>query len=404
MLLFLPYRTDRTTTRVPIVTCTLAVVNVAVYLASLSDQQGIVASFGLFPAHPSMRTLLTAMFLHTGVLHLAFNMFFLLLFGPDTEDALGRLAYLAFYIGSGCAAGLLNVTAVYALMPSAADVPTIGASGAIAGVLGMYAVRFYWTKIRIFWYVGILFYPLRWGVLSIPAVIGLAVWLALQIAGGLYSVANPLAARVSYWSHIGGMLFGMLLAYTFRLGVEATKEYLMASASAGLDSRMTSSAVRSLHALLDHDPANAVAHADLAKAYALQQDPEHAIPRYEEAVRLLASEDRLDEAVDRYREMKQFYRNARLPAPIEYRIAMHLTDRGEYASALEVFAGVSSSGLPEAEASLMRMGDIHLLKLNDPRSAVVCYERFLSEYPGSAWRAAVLSSLEAARGGSPGDR
>ena len=147
-------------------------------------------------------TLLTSMFMHGGILHIAGNMLFLWVFGNNIEDALGRLKYVFFYL----AAGLVAVYSQAALDPSS-TVPTIGASGAVAGVLGAYALLH--PQARVLTLIFIIFFVT---LIEIPALILLAIWFVLQFIPALGQVATPEPGGgegIAYFAHVGGFIFGL---------------------------------------------------------------------------------------------------------------------------------------------------------------------------------------------------
>ena len=161
------------------------------------------------PAHaaavlpPAWLTLFTSMFLHAGWVHVGSNMLYLWVFGDNVEDRLGHARYLLFYVLAGMAAGLLQA----ALHP-AAQVPTVGASGAVAGVLGAYLLLYPSARIRTL--VPVLFFLT---VVDIPAGVFLLFWFFLQLWNGALTIsADPALARgVAWWAHVGGFVAGILL-------------------------------------------------------------------------------------------------------------------------------------------------------------------------------------------------
>ncbi|HEX5984225.1 MAG TPA: rhomboid family intramembrane serine protease [Solirubrobacterales bacterium] len=154
-------------------------------------------------APPWYLTILTSMFMHGGFLHIVFNMLFLWVFGNNVEDAMGRLKFLLFYLAGGAAA-------VYAqaLIDPSSTVPTIGASGAVAAVLGAYALLH--PRARVHTLVFVVFIIT---VVQIPAFVLLAIWFLLQFLPALGQVTAPDVAgeSVAYMAHIGGFVFGLLL-------------------------------------------------------------------------------------------------------------------------------------------------------------------------------------------------
>jgi membrane associated rhomboid family serine protease len=153
---------------------------------------------------PWWETLFTSMFMHGGFLHIAGNMLFLWVFGNNIEDRLGRVKFLIFYL-------LAGLIAVYtqALIDPGSTAPTIGASGAIAGVLGAYALLF--PKARVLTLIFIIFFVT---LVEIPALILLAIWFVLQFVPALGQVAVQTGGGegVAYFAHVGGFLFGLAVA------------------------------------------------------------------------------------------------------------------------------------------------------------------------------------------------
>ena len=207
--LMFPIRDHNPSTLTPWVTWTLIAINVAVQVwvaTSLqSDRQldALYDAYALVPAEISAgqawATLVTSTFLHAGWLHLVGNMLFLWIFGDNLEGTLGRVGFLLFYLVAGAGAGL----AQWAAGPGS-PIPTVGASGAIAGVMGGYLLMFPRARVDV---LVILVVIIR--VIPIPAWVVLLLWLGLQVAGGW--AADPLTGGVAYWAHAGGFLVGFAL-------------------------------------------------------------------------------------------------------------------------------------------------------------------------------------------------
>jgi len=206
--MFLPIKDLNPTRTFPFVTYALIVANVLGYLIELSlvrqfGESAIVGGFGLVPARlladPSVEalTILTSMFMHGSLAHLAGNMLFLHIFGDNVEDSLGHVRYLGLYLLSGLAAAgaqtLVNLNSPGAML---------GASGAIAGVLGAYIVLFPRAPILCLFF---LF------VVSVPAWLEIGVWFGLNLLSGLSSLGMRSLGGVAFFAHIGGFLAGLLL-------------------------------------------------------------------------------------------------------------------------------------------------------------------------------------------------
>ena len=213
-----PIRDHNPSTRRPYVTYALIIANVVIFLSYwelFSDPRALNRFFYDWALIPRMLTqdgaysgLFTMMFLHGGVLHLAGNMLFLWIFGDNIEDEMGHMPFLLFYVATGVLAGLAQVMAAPYSM-----VPTVGASGAIAGVMGGYLLLFPKARVDIF-----IFFVVFYRIFPLPAWIMLALWFGLQIFSGIG--ANPQAGGVAYWAHAGGFLAGVVLTYPLflRLG------------------------------------------------------------------------------------------------------------------------------------------------------------------------------------------
>jgi membrane associated rhomboid family serine protease len=200
-----PIRDHNPSDRTPLVTYLLIAANVIVFAITWPMFQDPAAlerlyyTWGLVPRISDPSTFVTSMFLHGGVMHLLGNMLFLWIFGDNLEDEMGHLGFLAFYLAGGIAAAGLQVMA-----DPRSTVPMVGASGAIAGVMGGYLLLFPKARVDV-----LLFFIIIIRVIPVRAWIMLGVWFALQLVGG-YS-ANSQTGGVAYWAHAGGFVAGFLL-------------------------------------------------------------------------------------------------------------------------------------------------------------------------------------------------
>ncbi|MFK7752776.1 MAG: rhomboid family intramembrane serine protease [Sedimentitalea sp.] len=204
-----PIRDHNPSGRTPYVTYALIAANVLIFLAYLgimNDNRAIYELYNAWAVVPAeiqagqaYYTLLTSTFLHAGFMHLAGNMLFLWIFGDNLEDEMGHLPFLGFYVICGIGAGLIHV-----LAGPDSRVPTVGASGAIAGVMGGYLLLFPKAKVDI-----LIIFIVFFKIFPIPAWIMLAIWFAMQFFGGLGS--DPDTGGVAYWAHAGGFVIGLVL-------------------------------------------------------------------------------------------------------------------------------------------------------------------------------------------------
>ncbi len=210
----IPIRDENPPQRVPVVTRTLIVLNVAAFLyqiglgpkvAAFMLGWGVVperltdAFQGLTPVPSAMLTLFTSMFLHGGWIHLVGNMWYLWIFGDNVEDEMGSLRFLGFYLAAGVVSALMHV-----MFNPGSPVPAVGASGAIAGVLGAYAYAF--PRARVVTLVPIIFF---FQIVALPALLVLGLWFVFQFFSATLFAGGG-GGGVAWWAHIGGFLFGIL--------------------------------------------------------------------------------------------------------------------------------------------------------------------------------------------------
>ena len=208
----IPIRDQIPTRHVPVVNYLLIAANILVYVLlwlAGSYQESLVYQFALIPANLTtglnlgdIADIFTGMFMHAGLAHLGGNMLYLWIFGDNVEDSMGAGKYLSFYLVGGMVASLTHI-----LTNPGSQIPTVGASGAIAAVLGAYLVLFPQSRIVTFIPLG---YSMRLTV--VPAIIVLGFWFILQLFNGVLSIGGPDVGGVAFWAHIGGFVAGMVMA------------------------------------------------------------------------------------------------------------------------------------------------------------------------------------------------
>ena len=195
----------------PIVTISLIVANVLVFLYELTLGRAVndfTLYFGLVPAAFSWVAVFTSMFLHGGLFHVAGNMLYLWIFGDNVEDRMGHGRFLVFYLLCGTAAALAQtITAPDSV------VPMVGASGAIAGVMGAYFVLY--PKSRIVTLVPIFFF---FQIIEVPAIFFLGIWFVMQFLSGIGSIATATGGGggIAFWAHVAGFVAGLSGVIVFR--------------------------------------------------------------------------------------------------------------------------------------------------------------------------------------------
>jgi membrane associated rhomboid family serine protease len=225
----LPLRDNIPTRRFPLVTVALIAVNIAVWLFyQLPDLERSVLQAGFFPCEVdgtcrapggSWETdAVTSMFMHGSWIHIAGNMLFLWIFGNNVEDAMGRVRYLVFYFLSGFAATALQTWITLRFgTPAEAQIPSVGASGAIAGVLGAYLLLYPRARVLTLVILVVVFLPVE-----IPALFYLGLWFVFQLWQAGFNLFAPSGGigegGVAFFAHVGGFVFGMLTVWLFTGG------------------------------------------------------------------------------------------------------------------------------------------------------------------------------------------
>ena len=212
--MFFPYKDDNPKILVPYVTYGLIGLNLFIFLfqfsAGMKDPEAeaiIIYTFGLIPAQFSILTIFTSMFLHGGISHIIGNMWFLWLFGDNVESILGHVKYAIFYMLCGIIAAVTQI-----LVNPSSEIPMVGASGAIAGVLGLYMMRFPHARVHVFAFIIIFFTTFR-----VPAIIVLGFWFFNQLTNGMGSLGLDTTGGVAWFAHIGGFITGIMLNQAFKL-------------------------------------------------------------------------------------------------------------------------------------------------------------------------------------------
>ena len=193
----------------PVVTYALIALNLLFFFVELSGGDPFIQQWSVVPrrllANPvaDFPTIFTSMFMHAGWLHLGGNMLYLWIFGDNVEDSFGHLKFLIFYLLCGIAA-----TAAQLAFSVGSNVPNLGASGAIAGVLGSYILLFPRGQVKVL---------MGRGVIPMPALVVIGLWIVLQFVSGIGSISNTAeTGGVAYMAHVGGFVAGFVLTFLFR--------------------------------------------------------------------------------------------------------------------------------------------------------------------------------------------
>jgi membrane associated rhomboid family serine protease len=391
--------------------------------------------------NPTFLGILGSMFLHGGIEHLIGNMLFLWVFGRALEDALGPYVYLGAYLVCGIAATVLYHIMMMNFTPQSAAVPAIGASGAIAGVLGLFAMRFYRTPVRIFFMSGYALYLLGalWAIslyliryqsvnpafpVLISAVIVAAlfyfgqdwgIWNSFKVAsmyaiGFWLLVSNVLpgvitlfrtekAGGVGYWAHIGGFMCGMMYALMIGAKNEGKTEYLIEDAQKSLDKKQGGNALEYAQDLLKHQPENPTVYELLAEAYDFKNNEDAALDNYELAIDKYLKKGERDSAARTYLNALHKHPLFILQPATQFIISSQIAVNGDYEKAAENLAKIPFTfpDAPEGELSLLRAAQMYIDHLNQPEMGLHLLNTMLQHYPETQWMAQVEGAMRKAQ-------
>ncbi len=337
----------------------------------------VYRTYGYIPAQPHLLTLFTSMFMHAGWLHLIGNMLFLWLAGASLEERWGRLLYPILYLASG-----VTATLIHAGMSPASPVPLVGASGAIAGLMGAFLIRLATTRIKFFYWI--FFFR---GTFHAPAYVVLPLWLLQQFA----MVWRGQTGGVAVWAHIGGFALGIAAALLIRTtGLEAsvlapaiqkkttwTASKGLTSALGRLDAGDTDGAIGELETLLRGMPDNIEARTALLTAYARKEDHGAAGKVSAKLVGAYIRARDMDGALAAAQEHERAYQDAPLPLRDTLFLAAHREKRGQYAEAAQLYQKAIAAWPddPLTPRTLAAYGRTMLRTFHEPAAALELLER-----------------------------
>jgi membrane associated rhomboid family serine protease len=359
----------------------------------------MVAAVAVTPLRFNPLTLFTYIFFHAGVPHLIINLFYLYVFGAGVEDAVGHSRFVLLYLACGAVGGLLQwLVTVTLLSPMAAAAPMLGASAACAGLMGLFAVRYYRARLA---FAGL---PFRPHVVSV-----VAVFLFMEIGLGLYALVSGSATDgVAHWAHVGGFIFGLGCAQLLGLSRAGSRAYLTADASIAMDRSVPGAAIKKWELLLAREPDNPAVHEELARAWLLLGDGDAAIQNYFESMVLYLKRSDRGSAARLFTELHAIGlpqnsedKTARIvthstlasflmkltPEQL-FGIGSALEANEQFDLATEAFRIVSmrAPNSQEGETAVLKCASISLRKLGRVREARVLIDLFLDRYKNSPYR------------------
>lgn len=341
----------------------------------------LAVQYGLWASKPTAATFFSHMFLHGDWLHLIGNMLFLWIFGSLIEDAIRPWGMAAVYLGGGLCAAAANLVMEQAFGQQI-DVPMVGASGAIAGIMGLFMLRFHRTRVEIwYWFLFI------WGTFWVRSVWALLYWIVLEVFGGVMdSLLIQGVGGTAHWAHVGGFVAGAIAA-PFVGGLAAAKrEYITDDPETNVEYLKRSEVARDAEKALAQDPTNAYLMRKLAQCYRRAGEFELASEVYTRCVIRFVARGMMEQGGEVYLELIEYNEAAQLPAEIELRLAQHLeTIRLPQAVRLYRSVVANNPTRPEAEQALLRLPVLYAQSLQQPYEALHCLNEFLVRFPQSQW-------------------
>ena len=313
-----------------------------------AEKASPLTRYAYIPGEHNALGLITSQFLHAGWLHLIGNMLFLWLAGCNIEDRWGRVVFPLFYLSAGVVAALAHKVSA-----PQSFIPLIGASGAIAGAMGAFLMKFSRTRINFFYFLW-MFIFIRSGTFRAPAYLMLSLWLLGQVFYGL--VTSGQGGGVAFWAHVGGFVFGVVFATAFGMSgmeqkvdrsiegqVSLQQDPQIVKAGELIDAGRPAEAIDLLEQFAAKAPNSVDAQLELLRAAKTAEDQERARRAYVRLIALYVKQNALDTALDLYEEMNQAGLETSVPAALRLRLAKHLEKSNFLEGAAQEYCNIYSN-------------------------------------------------------------
>ncbi len=396
----LPLRTDRTLRRVPYVTYALCYLNLFIYLANirLSEYQlnQVNHQYGFIINHPSLFTLFSYAFYHADIFHITGNLLVLWIVGTVLEAGIGSLLFALLYTASIVTSVLLYGIIGRAFFPDALGVPLIGASGAISGITGFAALRYF--HIRVLTVPIVVMVP-------IPVQMLLPLWVYAAFTGvrdllaGLLQIQYQGGGPVANWAHIGGMGIGILAALLLRVFEEGRREVVLedsAKISAG-KAPVGQHSLQELEVMLAQNPDDPELLEAMAGLWLSHGDHEQSLRLYGRAIPNFITRGQLDRAAISYLNILRTSPDTAFEPREQMALASALETQQYPREAVHAFLLIHQhfGEREEAQTALLRAALVYQRRLNDRDGAVRLLRQLIDEHPDSPWRALAQERLRA---------
>lgn len=344
----------------------------------------LFTNYGLVPSSPELSTFVTHMFIHGGIFYLVFNMLFFWLFGKVVESIFGHWRFLLFYFGGGITAALTHILICH-LTGMGKEIPMIGASGAIAAVLGIFLIRYWFVKIELRWFFFYFFF-FRIYTFHVKAwIFLLGLWFAPQLIFGLLFLGG--FSSVAYWAHIGGFLFGAILGLQMNLLKEAKAEilYLKGQNASGSKDEI---AFLHLKQSIETSPKNIQPRLELAQSYMRVQKYDEAVKEYVKAFLVLYNQGQIEEALGIYEiAFKLKLDELILSDDMEFKVGVQCIKYANYELGYLIFQKLCRlcPNHLKMEQILAKLIDLCSNKLGQYREGYEYFQELKSRYPQSRY-------------------
>ncbi len=364
----------------------------------------IFNKYGFIPKEFSFETMFTSMFLHTGFLHLIGNMLFLWLVGCCIEDRWGTGTFIIFYLLGGIAAMLMHK-----YMYPSSEVPCIGASGAVAGVMGAFMIRYFKTKVEFFYFL-LLFFKPYFGKFKMYAGVVLPLWFGQQLFMGLLTTKQT--GGVAFWAHIGGFIFGAAVGSILKFGKienkyikpkmdEQEKEIYghpkVLQAQELYEIGDTDNAIVLFKEAINEEPYNLDAHQGLAKIYKYRNLTNNMIYEFNRIIEIHIKKNQRVDALLKYTEFIESFPKEIILEPLnQYYIAKFMQENGDFQRALSIYKNFIFI-YPDNNLVwrvLLECGNIYLEDLKQPQEALNFFEKSLAKNPPFEWADIIREKID----------
>jgi membrane associated rhomboid family serine protease len=335
-------------------------------------------------ANPTLLTAFTACFLHADWFHLLGNLAYLLTFGPALEDRLSGPRFLLLYLACGVGSMLTQYGSDPASAPGETGTLIMGASGAISGILGIFAVRCGFARVRVAHVTMALLQGRSHGGMSrINSMMAVAFWLFLQFVYAL--ISKPGAGGVAYGTHVSGVLIGVSLALLMGLYRQGAVERLWIRSRRQADRGEWFAALGETLAYLKESPDDTDAWLQLGRLNRILRRGSESIGAFLKAIDILWNERRRHEAVRAARELRRHYPQARLRPALLYRLGLHLERHGDLGWAAHTFHDYALlyPNHQKAPSALLRAAEVEARMRNDLDRAEEIYQELIERYPST---------------------